>query len=366
MKVNNPIKKFSPIIISLFLISFMVYIAGCSSAESTTGKLAFKTGDYEKAERELLKGLKIDKNDDEGWYMLGVSQIELKKYDEGTKSLKTSLSISKSFANEITDYWIIKFNEGAKWFKAGIEAEKKHDSVKVIDNYSKALDYFLAASYVIPDSLQSLKAIGECYLALGQREKAMEVYTKILEKSKNESDAIKVAAILFESGLSAINYSNSLDMEIAKLSSKLEEENLSEDEKDKIISSMDKLNEKSLNSFKNAAGTFDKIINIEFLPKDNTYYETSAYNYALSNAKIGEKVRQKNPEGQEHKPIFAEVLSVLEPLAESITKDRNLELKIQCYELLGAVDANLGENDKAVNALKIKDELAKELDKDKQ
>ncbi|MBL7129029.1 MAG: tetratricopeptide repeat protein [Ignavibacteria bacterium] len=363
--MNNQIKKYSPIIISLFLISFMVYISGCSSAESTTGKLAFKTGDYEKAERELLKGLKIDNKDDEGWYMLGVSQIELKKYDDGAKSLKTSLSISKSYANDISDYWIIKFNEGAKWFKAGVEAEKNHDSVRIVDNFTKALDYFLAASYVIPDSLQSLKAIGECYLALGQRDKAMEVYTTILEKSKSESVAIKVAAILFDAGLSAINYSNSLDIEIGKLSSKLAEENLSEDEKNKIITSMDVLNEKSLNSFKNAAGTFDKILNIQFLPKDNTYYETSAYDYALSKAKIGEKVRMKNPEGQEHKPIFAEALVVLEPLAESITKDRNLELKIQCYELLVAVYANLGENDKAVNALKIKDELAKELENEK-
>ena len=363
--MNNQIKKIPPIIISLFLISFMVYTFGCASTDTTTGKLAFKTGDYEKAERELLKGLKIDNKDDEGWYMLGVSQIELKKYEEGAKSLKTSLSISKSYANDITDYWIIKFNEGAKWFKAGIEAEKNNDSVKIADNYNKALDYFLAASYVLPDSLQSYKAIGECYLAVGNREKAMEVYTRILERSKSEQDAIKVAAILFDAGLSAISYSNSLDIEIAKLSSKLAEENLTEDEKNKIISSMDILNEKSLTSFKNAAGTFDKIINIEFLPKDNTYYETSAYNFALSKAKIGEKVRQKNPEGQEHKPIFAESLSVLEPLAEEIPKDRNLELKVQCYELLVAVYANLGENDKAVNALKIKDELAKELENKK-
>ena len=83
---------------------------------------------------------------------------------------------------------------------------------------------------------------------------------KNFRKIKKRKDAIKVAAILFDAGLSAISYSNSLDIEIAKLSSKLAEENLSEDEKNKIISSMDMLNEKSLTSFKNAAGTFDKII----------------------------------------------------------------------------------------------------------
>ena len=363
--MKKHINKYLPVIISLFLIIFTAYIFGCTSAESTTGKLAFIQKDYEKAERELLKGLQIDKNDDEGWYMLGYSQIELGKYKEATKAFQTSLSISKSYADEIVSYWITKYNAGAKNFQAGIEEEKKQDSVKASNNYNNALNYFLASSYIIPDSLKSLKAIGECYLALGDRDKAMNVFEDILSKSNSEEDAIKVAAIIFDAGLNMLSYSNSIDKEIISLYEKLDE-TTSDDEKEKIKEAITNLEEKSISSFENAAGTFNKVINIELLPKDNTYYETSAYNFALAKAKIGEKVYSKNPDGKDHHPIFEEALVVLEPLALSINKEKNLELKIQSYELLVAVYANLGQNDKAQNSLNIKEELEKELDNSKQ
>ena len=361
--MNYQIKKYSPIIVSLFLISFMVYIYGCSSAESTTGKLAFKTGDYEKAERELIKGLNIDKNDDEGWYMLGVSQIELKKYEEGAKSLKTSLSISKSYASNITEYWIGKFNEGAKWFKAGIEAEKNQDSVKTVANYNKALDYFLAASYVLPDSLQSFIAAGECYYALGERDKALDVYQKILAKSKNEKDAIRVAELLYDAGFGMLDFNNNLEKEILDLHKKLDGE-ITEEEKTKILKAIDELNKKRQNIFEDAIGTFEKILGIEMLPKDNTYYEASALFYSYSKAKIGEIIRDANPDSKDHYPVFKEALVVLETLAPSI-KD-NLDLKIQAYGLLVDVYANLGENQKAQDSLNKKEELEKERDEIKE
>ena len=359
------INKYLPVIISLFLIIFTAYISGCTSAESTTGKLAFAQKDYEKAERELLKGLKIDKNDDEGWYMLGYSQIELGKYKEATKAFQNSLSISNSYADNMVSYWIEKYNAGAKNFLAGIEAEKNKDSINASKNYQSALNYFLASSHIIPDSLKSFKAMGECYLALGDRDKAMNVFEGILSKSKSEEDAIKVAAIIFDAGLGMLGYSNSLDKEIISLYEKLDAAT-SEEEKEKIKKAISDLEEKSINSFENAAGTFYKVINIKLLPKDNTYYETSAYNYALAKAKIGEKVYSKNPEGKDHHPIFEEALVVLEPLAPSINKEKNIDLKIQAYELLVAVYANLGQNEKAQNSLNIKEELEKERDNSKQ
>lgn len=355
------INKYLPVIISLFLIIFAVYISGCTSAESTTGKLAFAQKDYEKAERELTKGLKIDKNDDEGWYMLGYSQIELGKYEKATKSFQTCLSISNSYADKVVQYWIEKYNAGAKSFTAGIEAEKNQDSVKASKNYNNALNYFIASSHIMPDSLKSFKAIGECYLALGNRDEAMKVFENILSKSKSKEDAIKVAAILFDAGLGMLGYSNSLDAEIIKLYEQYDAAS-SDEEKEKIKKAIDDMENKSINSFENAAGTFNKIISIKLLPKDNTYYETSAYNYALAKAKVGEKVFSKNPEGTEHHPIFEEALTVLGPLAPAINKEKNIDLKIQAYELLVAVYANLGKNKEAQDALNKKDELVKERD----
>ena len=359
------INKYLPVIVSLFLIIFTAYISGCTSAESTTGKIAFAQKDYEKAERELSKGLKIDKNDDEGWYMLGYSQIELGKYKEATKSFQTSLSISKSYADNMVSYWIEKYNAGAKSFTAGIEAEKNKDSIKASKNYQSALNYFKASSHIIPDSLKSLKAMGECYLALGDRDKAMNVFEGILSKSNSKEDAIKVAAIIFDAGDGMLVYSASLDKETISLYEKLDAAT-SDEEKEKIQKAITDLEEKTINSFENAAGTFYKVINIEFLPKDNTYYENSAYKYALSKAVMGERVKQKNPEGQDHVPLFEEALEVLVPLAESIAKDKNLELKVEAYALLVLIYANLDKNKEAQDALNKKEELEKERDNSKQ
>src|SRR5580765_4034844 len=91
--------------IGLFLllaafVSVTAYYSGCASAESTTGKLAFQQQDYKKAEVELKKGLGIDPKDDEGWYMLGYSQVELGKYDDAQKSFQQSLAISKNYGEQ--------------------------------------------------------------------------------------------------------------------------------------------------------------------------------------------------------------------------------------------------------------------------
>ena len=74
------------VLLSLTLATGFIYFSGCTSAESTTGKLAFSQKDYVKAEVELKKGLLIDKNDAEGWFMLGYSQIENGHYADAKES----------------------------------------------------------------------------------------------------------------------------------------------------------------------------------------------------------------------------------------------------------------------------------------
>ncbi len=191
-----------------FLISGAAYYMGCASAESTTGKLAFQQQDYLKAEAELKKGLIVDQNDDEGWFMLGVSQTELKKYEDAQKSFKKSLAISGNFTDRIRSYWIEKYNAGAKDFQNGIEAENKKDKTGAKSFYEAALNSFMASSAVFPDSLRSFSAMGETYLALGQNEKALTILNDIVSKSNSPKDAQRVAKILFESGLNLMQGAN--------------------------------------------------------------------------------------------------------------------------------------------------------------
>jgi len=290
-----------------------IYFQGCSSAQSTTGKLAFSQQDYLKAEEELKKGLAIDKGDAEGWYMLGYSQVENGNYAEAQKSFAQSLTISNAFSSSIQSFWVDKFNAGAKDFKNGIDAEEKKNSAGAKTFYESALRNFEASSVIFPDSLKSYSAIGETYLALGNTEKALEVFNDLAAKSTNQEDAERVAKILFDSGLNMM----------------------------------------SLNNFKAASETFKKVLAIPNLPKTNEFYETSAYNNGLALAKLGEDARVKD-ENSNYKEYFNDALLSLEPLTYSLSKK---ELEKQVYELLVSVYANLGRTEEAQDALNKKNAI---------
>lgn len=311
----NLYKKISFLFAALILVSSTVYYMGCASAESTTGKLAFTNQDYAKAEVELKKGLAVDKTDDEGWFMLGYSQVELGKYDEARNSFKQSLSISKNFGDRIRSYWVEKYNQGATEFESGIKAEEKNDKSSAKTYYENALRMFEASSAIIPDSLKSFSAMGETYLALGQTDKALEIFNSLSEKSNNPKDAERVGKVLFESGLGMMSTMN----------------------------------------YPAAIATFKKIVSIPTLEKSSPYYETSAYNLALALAKTGEDMRTKD-ENSDYKAQFSEALTYLEPLSQNLTKK---DLEPQVWELLVSVYANLGMTDKAQDALNKKESLKK-------
>lgn len=303
------------LLISLAIFSSTVYYMGCSSAESTTGKLAFQQQDYIKAEQELKKGLAVDQTDDEGWFMLGYSQVELGQLTEAQSSFKKCLSISNNFADQINRYWVEKFNKGAQSFKDGIDAETKKDSSSARSFYSQALLSFQASAVIIPDSLKSQSAIGETYLALGEQDKAIEVFNELASKSKSVESAAKVAAIIFDAGVSMM----------------------------------------TLKSYDLAFETFKKVLTVPNLPKNDPYYETSQYNCGLALAKIGEGMRTTDDKS-DYKAKFNEALTYLKPLTTELTK-KDLEPLI--WDLLVSVYANLGMTDEAQDALKKKDSLKK-------
>lgn len=308
-------KRIYFLIISAIVFSSAVYYLGCASAESTTGKLAFAQKDFVKAEVELKKGLAIDKTDDEGWYMLGYSQIELGKFDDARNSFQQSLAISKNYADRINLFWIEKYNAGANQFQNGINAEGRNDKSGATTSFQNALRLFEAATAIIPDSLKGMSAMAESYLALGQNERALDLLSVIADKSKSPKDAERIAKIIFESGLSMMQ----------------------------------------TNNYPEAASTFKKVMTIPSLPKDDPYYETSAYNTGLALAKLGEDMRTKD-ETSNYKEKYSEALIYLEPLTVNLKKK---DLEPQIYELLVSVYANLGMTDKAQDALKKKDELKK-------
>jgi len=307
------VKRFYLLLMTVFVFSATVYYMGCASAESTTGKLAFQQKDFAKAEGELKKGLAIDQTDDEGWFMLGYSQIELGKNEEAQSSFKKSLSISPNFGSQITGYWIEKYNAGAKDFKNGIDAEEKKNNAGAKSFYQEALKSFTAATSIIPDSLKALSALGETYLALGEQDKALLVLKELAAKSNSAESAERVAKVIFNTGINMM----------------------------------------SLKNYDAALKTFQEVLTLPSLPKTDPYYETSQYNCGLASAKLGEDMRIKD-ENSNYKEKFSQALTYLEPLSQGMSTKK---LEPQVWELLVSVYANLGQTDKAQDALKKKDAL---------
>jgi tetratricopeptide (TPR) repeat protein len=300
----NILKRISPVLLLIAFISAGLYLAGCSSAQSTTGKLAFKEKDYVKAEAELTKGLQIDKNDAEGWYMLGVSQIELGKYAAAEQSFKTSLSINKNYAPEIQAYWVEKFNQGVTNYNTGIELVKKNDSTGYVRAFRTSLNNLLAANVITPDSVKVTQLIGDAYFYMGNKDSALYYYESAISKSKSPDDANQIARIIYDSGVQQLNG----------------------DQHEAAIS------------------TFGKVMAIPYLPKDNKYYELSALYSGVANYRMAEKVSKENGD---FKPYLQKTIDALEPVAAS---SKNKDILTDAYKFLAESYAGLDMKDKEAAA----------------
>jgi tetratricopeptide (TPR) repeat protein len=299
-------RNYSIIFGIVLLFAAGIYYSGCSSAETTTGKLAFAQKDYAKAEVELKKGLQIDRNDDEAWYMLGVSQIELGKYSDAQESFKRSLSISRNFATEINNYWITKYNAGINNFNAGLDSKQAQNEAAAMSSFRTALNNFIAASRIIPDSIVSYQLIGDTYIQLGKNDSALMVFNTILDKSKSADDAIAIAKILYESGIVAMNNKN----------------------------------------YDRAIEIFGKVRTLNYLPHDNQFYEIALYNSALAQYRIVESMLEANP-NYDFKPALREIVTALEELERT---SKNNDLLRDSYDLLIVAYDGLDMPDKRADA----------------
>ncbi|HMQ99728.1 MAG TPA: hypothetical protein PKE39_11955 [Ignavibacteria bacterium] len=105
------------------------------------------------------------------------------------------------------------------------------------------------------------------------------------------------------------------------------------------------------------AGAINEYTNgLSKVTKGSGAYEVIIYNISLANLKWGEKMRETNSDDPSYKDKYKAALPYLEELTSSNDKDN----KLNAYELLIQVYANLGENDKAQDAIKMRDQLKNE------
>src|SRR4030095_3766 len=270
--------KFIKIFSLIFVLSAAaLYISGCSSAEQTTGKLAYAQGDYKKAEVEFEKETQKNAQNEEAWFYLAMSRAQQGKL-EGTKSaIEQYRSIGKkTFNSELTEMWGTMYDRGYNNFKSG-ENLTKTDEKAAVNKYNDALNNFQIAYTLLPDSAfvkQNIDAIN------------------------NRINTILVKPLI-DKGVAFEKEGNY---------------------------------EAAISEYKNA---LDKIT------KSSGAYEVVAYDIAVANLKWGEKMREANSEDPAYKAKYEAALPYLEELTGSADKDTKItayDLLIQVYANLGMTD----------------------------
>lgn len=314
--MNFTKKIFRSLILSGVFIT-LIYFSGCvGSMETESGKLAYRAQNWAEAEEKLTKGLVADPNDDEGWYMLGHAQTKLGKYEAAAKSFARCLAISNKYADNIRYLWGETYNQGVEKYNNALSCMKSKDSACVKKNFTEALNFFLGATKIMPDSLMVYSILGDTYAYLGKADSSYISYQIIFNKTKDPKDAEKVAGSLYDKAVNTF-----LD-----------------------------------GKYEQATKEFENVMKFEKLSKESKIYEASVYYYALANAAVGADIRDKDPNSEAYKDYFNKAKVALEPLYQNL-KNKDLELRI--VELLVNVYASLGDADKATEYLKKKEALEK-------
>jgi tetratricopeptide (TPR) repeat protein len=276
-----------------FISATAIYISGCSTAEQTTGRLAYSQGDFEKAEREFEKETKQNPANDEAWFYLVMSRLQLNKIDLASDAMKEFKKVDKgSYKEDIVKMWEAKFDQGYKTFEKAKSSSS--DTTISFKLYKEAIDYFKAALLLIPDS---------------------SFVQKNIDVINNKIATIKVKPLI-DKGADYIQ------------AGKYEE---------------------AITLFKQAEDAG--------LDKESLAYDVINYNMGLALLKWGESIREANketnPDDLSYKEKYKEALPYLEALTNS--KDKSMELS--SYELLVQVYGNLNMTEKALDAIKKRDEL---------
>ena len=179
----------------------------------------FHVKSYEKALNAINKALELDSQRTSVYYLKAKILYTMERYPEAEKEIDTAVVLDmKNFDNYMLYARILSKRGDYKGAVEKIEAAEKIDPAdqdlllmkgvvyKNLDDYRSALRYF---NKVTNNSLKkdAYLEIGESYLQLGSRSKAMD-YLKKAEKSGNRTAVKLLAGIYYDSGdiNKAINY----------------------------------------------------------------------------------------------------------------------------------------------------------------
>ena len=181
------------IIFALLMTSFLLMGFQCGSTDMTTAKLAIQRGDIAAAEKSLLKEVKKNPTNGEGWYYLGFCQLDKREFTDMLASFDQSLKYTKEFQDKIhtghLSAWGQLFNEALSYHNMIPHVSK--DSVQIVGQ--KAIDLYNLANKCVSDSPATYQNLAAVYVLLGDYDNEianLEIVQKLDPRKANPREVL--------------------------------------------------------------------------------------------------------------------------------------------------------------------------------
>ena len=273
------------------------YFASCSSAEQTTAKLAYQRGEFKKAEEEFQKELKQNPQNEEAWFYLSMSRIQLDN-PEGTKEAIDKYRGLKlnSFQTELINAWYTLTEKASESFENGNKLLAQKNETEAVKKFTEANRNFGFAYIILPEST---------------------VVKTNIDAITNMINSITIKPVL-EKG---VEYEKQGNFEAA------------------------------INEYKKG---------IDMFPKGSANYEIVIFDISLAELKWAEKIKKANesiPEPEKHDMSFKDKYNNALPYVLELSNSKDVCMQINAYELLVQIYANTGKNEEAKTAIETRNKL---------
>ena len=177
----------------LLLLACIALLAGCGDDEMTPqsenkkGLMYYEAGDYTKAAEYFVRAIELDETDMEVRNNYGMTLLQLKQYDDALAQFEIVITNS---ANTTKDF--DRLNKFAIRGK-GLVYNQKQNYTDALTCFNNALDIKAESGWDI-DILHYKANTLEC---MGYRTSAIDIYTEILAKNKDDVSAYLNRANLY-------------------------------------------------------------------------------------------------------------------------------------------------------------------------
>lgn len=163
----------------------------CGSAELTSAKLYIQQKQWDKAEQSLLKEIAKNDKNEEAWFLLGQTRLEVKNYTGMNEAYTKALAISDAHKVDIQRnrlaIWATLYNDGVAAYNKGRDSAAQYDV---------AIEKFNTAINLVPDSANTYYVAAMAHYAKKDYGGAVSKLGKALELNPNFGDAARFAAQL--------------------------------------------------------------------------------------------------------------------------------------------------------------------------